>query len=177
MNIFSWLPDRHVDETTAPPSVLNLHKAPLKFPQFVFFFPGAAEQKQSMRQRVLRSRQGVRRKWEGGAQLSVHRGERRGHRVSSWCYSSKEICQECREVREEKQRLWCFNLWALSLLVPRAVSPTRGQCAAATGRPTGTTVSSTGTLVWPVWRSRWLMMDTVRVREAHDAEWKLRNKK
>lgn len=36
----------------------------------------AAKQKQSLCQRVLRSRQGVRRHREGGAQLSVHRGER-----------------------------------------------------------------------------------------------------
>lgn len=45
----------------------------------------------------------------------------------------------------------------------RAVSPTRGQCVAAMEGPTGTTVSCTGMLVWPAWRSKWPMMDTVRV--------------
>lgn len=45
----------------------------------------------------------------------------------------------------------------------RAVSPTRGQCVAAMAKPTGTTVSSTGTLVWPAWRSKWPMTDTAQV--------------
>lgn len=36
---------------------------------------GGAQQEQSVRQRVLRGRQGVRREREGRAQLPVHRGE------------------------------------------------------------------------------------------------------
>lgn len=55
--------------------------------------------------------------------------------------------------------LWHFFLSWCS----RVVSPTRGQCVAVMAKPTGTTVSSTGTLVWPAWRSKWPMMDTARV--------------
>lgn len=36
---------------------------------------GGAQQEQSVRQRVLRGREGVRREREGWAQLPVHRGE------------------------------------------------------------------------------------------------------
>lgn len=57
---------------------------------------------------------------------------------------------------------FCFLPRSLS----RAVSPTRGQCVAATGRPTGITVSSTGMLVWRAWRSRWPTTDTATVRAA-----------
>lgn len=48
-----------------------------KCQQRVSFLSGAAEQEQSMRQRVLWGRQRVRREREGGAQLSVYRGESR----------------------------------------------------------------------------------------------------
>lgn len=40
-----------------------------------FCLTGGADQEQSVCQCVLRGRQGVRCQWEGGAQLSVHRGE------------------------------------------------------------------------------------------------------
>lgn len=114
---------------------------------------GGAQQEQSVRQRVLRGRQGVRREREGRAQLPVHRGE------------------NLQTAAEEIVVVVFFKLCTLWLLfccffALRAASPTRGQCAAATARLTGTTVSSTGTLVWRDWRSRWPMMDTARVRAA-----------
>lgn len=86
----------------------------------------------------------------------------------------------CIEVRTCKQ-LREFLLLLLLLLFKyvtfgsffsfsRAASPTRGQCVAAMARPTGTTVSSTGTPVWRDWRSRWPTMDTARVRAAAASE-------
>lgn len=129
-----------------------------KCQQLISFLSGAAEQEQSVCQRVLWGRQRVRREREGGAQLSVYRGECR----------LRGDERRSRNVKGKKNGL-CVEIPPVILyssFLFRAVSPTRGQCVAATGRPTGTTVSSTETPVWLAWRSRWPTMDTARVRAA-----------
>lgn len=112
---------------------------------------GGAEQEQSVCQRVLWGRQRVCRHREGGAELPVHRGE-------FWL-----------GVIHRHAIRRCLVFWTSCCSLRRAVSPTRGQCVAATGRPTETTVSSTETLVSPDWRSKWPTTDTagVRVTAAH----------